>query len=53
MNISMKLIEMLIDAFVPFFPPSWTVLNVFYEITFGRRPSREEGARAIFLPLKN
>ena len=49
----MKLNEMLIDAFVV----SFLLLEPFkrpctYEITFGRRPQREERARAIFLSLK-
>ena len=44
---------MLIDAFVVFFLLLKPFKASFYEINFGRRPFREEKARAIFLSLKN
>ena len=41
LNISIKLNEMLIDAFVVFFHPHGPFEAPFYKITFGRRPLRE------------
>ena len=52
LNISIKLNEMLIRAFVVFFRPHEPLEVSFYEITFGRRPRKGERERSSFLPIQ-
>ena len=52
LNISIKLNEMLIRAFVVFFRPHEPLEVSFYEIAFGRRARKGERERSSFLPIQ-